>query len=46
VVATGDPDTRTAGAGIATLRAAGIEVETGVMEAEARRDHAGFLSPA
>ena len=44
VVATGDPDPRTAGAGIATLRAAGIAVETGVLEDAARRDHAGFLS--
>jgi diaminohydroxyphosphoribosylaminopyrimidine deaminase/5-amino-6-(5-phosphoribosylamino)uracil reductase len=38
----GDPDPRTAGAGIATLRAAGIEVATGILEGEARRDHAGF----
>jgi diaminohydroxyphosphoribosylaminopyrimidine deaminase/5-amino-6-(5-phosphoribosylamino)uracil reductase len=30
VVATEDPDPRTAGAGIATLRAAGIEVATGL----------------
>jgi diaminohydroxyphosphoribosylaminopyrimidine deaminase/5-amino-6-(5-phosphoribosylamino)uracil reductase len=44
VVATGDPDPRTAGAGLATLRAAGIEVVTGILEDEARRDHAGFLS--
>jgi diaminohydroxyphosphoribosylaminopyrimidine deaminase/5-amino-6-(5-phosphoribosylamino)uracil reductase len=44
VVATGDPDPRTAGAGFATLRAAGIEVVTGVLEGDARRDHAGFLS--
>ncbi|KPQ17400.1 MAG: bifunctional diaminohydroxyphosphoribosylaminopyrimidine deaminase / 5-amino-6-(5-phosphoribosylamino)uracil reductase RibD [Rhodobacteraceae bacterium HLUCCO18] len=44
VVATGDPDPRTAGAGIATLRAAGIAVEMGVLEDAARRDHAGFLT--
>jgi pyrimidine deaminase RibD-like protein len=44
VVATEDPDPRTAGGGIETCEAAGIAVETGVMEAEARRDHAGFLT--
>lgn len=36
VVATRDPDPRTDGAGIARLRAAGIEVETGLLAAEAR----------
>lgn len=44
VIACGDPDPRTAGGGVATLRAAGIEVETDVLAEEARQAHAGFLS--
>lgn len=44
VVAVGDTDKRVAGRGVAMLRAAGIEVVTGVLEAQARRDHMGFFS--
>ncbi|WPY93088.1 bifunctional diaminohydroxyphosphoribosylaminopyrimidine deaminase/5-amino-6-(5-phosphoribosylamino)uracil reductase RibD [Limimaricola variabilis] len=44
VVAAQDPDPRVAGRGLERLRAAGIVVETGLMEAQARRDMAGFLS--
>lgn len=44
VVAIGDPDPRTDGAGLARLAAAGIAVETGVGAAAARRAMAGFLT--
>ena len=44
VIALGDPDPRTDGAGIARLRAAGIEVAEGVRATEARRSMAGFLA--
>jgi diaminohydroxyphosphoribosylaminopyrimidine deaminase / 5-amino-6-(5-phosphoribosylamino)uracil reductase len=43
VTALTDPDPRVAGRGHARLRAAGIEVTEGVMEAEAREVNAGFL---
>lgn len=43
VVATGDPDPRVDGGGLAMLRDAGIAVTTGVLETDALRDHAGFL---
>jgi diaminohydroxyphosphoribosylaminopyrimidine deaminase/5-amino-6-(5-phosphoribosylamino)uracil reductase len=43
VIALGDPDPRTDGAGIARLRAAGIEVVTDVRSDDARRVMAGFL---
>jgi diaminohydroxyphosphoribosylaminopyrimidine deaminase/5-amino-6-(5-phosphoribosylamino)uracil reductase len=44
VVATGDPDPRVDGGGIEALRAAGIAVETGLLEVEAQAVNAGFLS--
>ncbi|MEM9061162.1 MAG: bifunctional diaminohydroxyphosphoribosylaminopyrimidine deaminase/5-amino-6-(5-phosphoribosylamino)uracil reductase RibD [Pseudomonadota bacterium] len=39
-----DPDPRVSGRGFARLRDAGIEVDTGLMEAQARVVNAGFLS--
>jgi diaminohydroxyphosphoribosylaminopyrimidine deaminase/5-amino-6-(5-phosphoribosylamino)uracil reductase len=42
VVAMTDPDARTAGRGIAALKAAGIEVTHGVAEADAARELTGF----
>ncbi|MCB1311695.1 MAG: bifunctional diaminohydroxyphosphoribosylaminopyrimidine deaminase/5-amino-6-(5-phosphoribosylamino)uracil reductase RibD [Sedimentitalea sp.] len=39
-----DSDPRVSGQGLAMLRAAGIAVTTGVLEAQARRDHAGFFT--
>ncbi|MDY0873080.1 bifunctional diaminohydroxyphosphoribosylaminopyrimidine deaminase/5-amino-6-(5-phosphoribosylamino)uracil reductase RibD [Dongia rigui] len=44
VIATGDPDPRVAGGGIAILKAAGIEITEGVLEAEARESNAGFFT--
>lgn len=44
VIAIEDPDPRTAGRGMALLRAAGIIVEVGVMAAEAGRSLSGFCS--
>jgi diaminohydroxyphosphoribosylaminopyrimidine deaminase / 5-amino-6-(5-phosphoribosylamino)uracil reductase len=44
VVALGDPDPRTDGAGLARLRAAGIAVEVGIGADAARRAMAGFLT--
>jgi diaminohydroxyphosphoribosylaminopyrimidine deaminase / 5-amino-6-(5-phosphoribosylamino)uracil reductase len=44
VIALGDPDPRTNGAGAERLRAAGITVAEGVRAAEARRSMAGFLT--
>ena len=44
IVALQDPDARTAGEGMATLKASGIEVMAGVMASEARQNLAGFLS--
>ena len=43
VVAVQDPDPQVAGQGIAKLRAAGIEVECGMMEAAARELNSGFF---
>ena len=44
VIALGDPDPRTNGAGIARLRNAGIEVVTDVRNGDARRAMGGFLT--
>ncbi len=43
LVALEDPDPRVAGEGVRQLRAAGLEVETGLCEAEAAEINAGFF---
>jgi len=43
VVALEDPDPRVAGAGVRQLHAAGLEVDTGLCEAEAAEINAGFF---
>src|SRR6202049_1814456 len=42
VIALEDPDPRVAGAGVRQLHAAGLQVETGLCEAEAAEINAGF----
>ena len=44
VVAAGDPDPRVNGGGLARLRAAGVAVQAGFLEAEAQDTLAGFFS--
>jgi len=44
VIAAGDPDPRTNGAGVAKLRAAGIAVTEGVLAHEARAAMAGYVN--
>ncbi len=44
IVAQGDPDPRVNGAGLARLRAAGIEVQAGIMASEAHETLAGFFT--
>ena len=44
VIATGDPDPRVGGGGIAILEAAGIEIREGVLEDEALELNAGFFT--
>nr|WP_296429520.1 bifunctional diaminohydroxyphosphoribosylaminopyrimidine deaminase/5-amino-6-(5-phosphoribosylamino)uracil reductase RibD [Yoonia sp.] len=43
VIATGDPDPRVAGRGIAMLQDAGVSVLMGVLRGQADQDHAGFF---
>lgn len=43
VVATGDPHPKVSGRGLDMLRAAGVQVDVGVLQDQAQRDNAGFL---
>lgn len=43
VVAVGDPHPQVSGKGFDMLRAAGVQVDMGVLREHAKRDHAGFL---
>ncbi len=43
VISVTDPDQRVSGRGIAMLREAGIDVDTGILEEEGRRSLAGYL---
>lgn len=43
VAAVGDKDPRVSGKGFETLKKLGISVDSGVLEQEARQDHAGFF---
>ncbi len=44
VIATLDPDPRVAGAGVARLRGSGVEVEVGVLAAEAEKRNEAYLT--
>lgn len=44
VIATRDPHPKAAGAGVARMQAAGIAVEIGLLEAEARAQNAAFFA--
>ena len=44
VIATKDPDPRVSGKGLAMLKGAGIEVDTGILEEQARYQLRGFFS--